>query len=163
MQDFLRGGGQLTPAKVTRFAGTAAPKMYPASRIWRGICRPGKRRERSRCSWRGARPGPIAWKPPWRSFPPPPRPPGSGVIGPVAFTRSYAVSRLPIARLRACRHCGQRYFRRGLSQNPPPENRRGKAQAFTDLKEGDYVVHEAHGVGIFRMRCKARAPTGITC
>lgn len=25
-----------------------------------------------------------------------------------------------------------------------------KIDAFTDLKEGDYVVHESHGVGIFR-------------
>ena len=25
-----------------------------------------------------------------------------------------------------------------------------KIEAFTDLKEGDYVVHEAHGIGIFR-------------
>lgn len=50
----------------------------------------------------------------------------------------------------AVRHQRFRYLRHRLPARPQEADRGERIASFTDLKAGDYVVHDLHGVGLFK-------------
>ena len=153
MQDFLRGGGQLTPAKVTRFAGTAAPKYVSRFKDLAGdlqawekegtltlLMAGGEARAHRLDTALAELSTPV---PTWQE-----REeigPGQAAIWPLTLSRGFQLPDCGLAVIADSDIFGAGY-RKTRSRKTAGE----KLEAFTDLKEGDYVVHEAHGVGIFR-------------
>ena len=153
MQDLLRGMGGFVPTRIARFAGLNAPKYVSrfkdlASDLgsWEKegyltlLLAGGEARAKRVQSALAElyRPTP-AWEEGTALSA------GSAVIWPQTLSRGFT---LPDCRFAVV--ADSDLFGAGYRKTRRRQTSGEKIEAFTDLKEGDYVVHEAHGVGIFR-------------
>ncbi|MBE5783278.1 MAG: transcription-repair coupling factor [Clostridiales bacterium] len=152
MQELLRGMGGLKPEKTAAFAGSNAPKyvsrfkdLGPEVTAWKkdgyitlllsgGEAR--SRRLQTALSEMGV-PTPIKEESEEIA-------PGKALIWPMTLSRGFILKDCPL-----CVIADSDLFGAGYRKTRTRKNAGEKIEAFTDLKEGDYVVHEAHGVGIF--------------
>ena len=153
VQDLLRGMGEIKPAAVHRFAGVNAPKYVSRFKdlaadlaAWKKegyltlLMAGGDARSRRLQTALSELDTPT---PTWEECPDP----GAGdvVIWPQTLSHGFV---LPECRLAAV--ADSDLFGAGYRKTRRRQTSGEKIEAFTDLKEGDYVVHEAHGIGIFR-------------
>ncbi|MDR0928952.1 MAG: DEAD/DEAH box helicase, partial [Oscillospiraceae bacterium] len=72
-------------------------------------------------------------------------PPGAAVIRPLSLTHGFLYPALKFAVISDADMYGAAYQKRRARRNAGE-----RIAAFTDLSVGDYVVHESHGVGIYK-------------
>lgn len=156
VQDLLRGMGGFSPRRIARFAGINAPKYVSRFKDLAGdlqnwnregyltlLLAGGEARARRLSSALAQLDAPT---PLWDET-------GEGnretenraVIWPQPLSHGFL---LPEYKL--CVVADSDMFGTGYRKTHRRQNAGERIEAFTDLKEGDYVVHEAHGVGIFR-------------
>ena len=152
MQDLLRGMGALKPTKITRFAGLAAPKYVSRFKeiktdleTWKKdgyltlLMAGGEARSRRLQFALDQLECPIPAleeNPEIRA--------GGSVICPFTLSRGFVMAECRLAVV-----ADSDIFGAGYRKTRVRKSAGEKIEAFTDLKEGDYVVHEAHGVGVF--------------
>ena len=153
LHDFLRSMGELAPVKITRFPGLNAPKYVSrfkelgtdlqrlmkegyALLLTAGGEARGKRLQTA-LEGLGVK-APITENDD-------PLAAGQAVIWPVTLSMGFTLTECKLAVLADSDIYGAGY-RKTRSRQTAGE----RIEAFTDLKAGDYVVHEAHGVGIFQ-------------
>ncbi|MBO4925153.1 MAG: transcription-repair coupling factor [Clostridia bacterium] len=153
LQDLLRGQGGFRPGKILRFPGVNAPKYVSRFKdlaadlnVWEKegsavlLLSGGEARAQRVQSALKELYHPV---PLWAEQPQ--IAPGKAVICPRALSHGFILPDFRFAVIADSDLFGAGYRKtRRLSTSGE------KIEAFTDLKEGDYVVHEAHGVGIFR-------------
>ena len=153
VMDLLRGMGEMKPDRIVRFAGLNAPKYVSRFKDLAGDLAAWKREgycallmaggdARSRRLQTALRelelPLPTAEEAPAAKA-------GEAVIDPRTLSHGFL---LPECRFAVI--ADSDIFGAGHRKTRARQTAGEKIEAFTDLKEGDYVVHEAHGVGIFR-------------
>jgi len=153
LQDMLRGMGGFKPTRIARFAGVSAPKYVSRFRDLAGdlaawekegrltlLLSGGEARARRlQSALREAYRTPPLWEDSMALAA------GDAVIWPQPLSHGFS---LPECGLNVI--ADSDLFGAGYRKTRRPQTSGEKIEAFTDLKEGDYVVHEAHGVGIFR-------------
>ncbi len=153
MQDLLRGMGEIKPAAILRFAGVNAPKYVSRFKELAGeiaawkqegylvlLMAGGEARSRRLQSALTELDIPV---PTWEERPAADA--AMAAIWPMTLSRGFV---LPECRLAVI--ADSDIFGAGYRKTRTRKNAGERIEAFTDLREGDYVVHEAHGVGIFR-------------
>ena len=153
MQDFLRGMGELKPDKLCQFSGLNAPKYVSRFKAlatdlsaWRKenrlvlLMAGGDARSRRLQTALAALDCPT---PTWEETED--IAPGQAVIWPLTLSRGFTLRDFPLTVI-----ADSDLFGAGYRKTHTRKTAGERIEAFTDLKEGDYVVHEAHGVGIFR-------------
>lgn len=153
MQELLRGMGGLKPDHIVRFAGLNAPKYISRFKelktdldAWKkenclvllmagGEAR-GRRLQTALAEMEAPTP---TWEESQNLEP------CQAVIWPMTLSRGFVLSESKLAVV-----ADSDLFGAGYRKTRVRKNAGERIEAFTDLKEGDYVVHEAHGVGIFR-------------
>ena len=149
LQDLLRGMGGLRPGRIARFAGIGAPRYvsrfkdlaadltawndskYRVLLLSGGEAR-GRRLLAALNELHVDLPGIDAQ--------------GAGAqILPLPLSRGFVLADCRLAVI-----ADGDLFGAGYRKTRQRRSAGEKIEAFTDLKEGDYVVHEAHGIGIFR-------------
>lgn len=153
VQDLLRGMGGLKPSRIARFAGVGASRYVSRFKDLAADLSAWKQQEyltlilsggeargnrvRSAIREMGAD---VALQEEIRE-----NPAGDAVILPLPLSRGFV---LPECRLAVI--ADGDLFGAGYRKSRRRKTAGEKIEAFTDLKEGDYVVHEAHGIGIFK-------------
>ena len=153
MQDFLRGMGEMKPGEIVQFPGVNAPKYVSRFKDLAGdlqnwkkenyltlLMAGGEARARRLQSALAALDAPV--------FPmeeAAAHPESAAILCPMTLSRGF---NLPEARIAVV--ADSDIFGAGYRKTRARKTSGERIEAFTDLKEGDYVVHEAHGVGIFR-------------
>ncbi|MBQ9264547.1 MAG: transcription-repair coupling factor [Clostridia bacterium] len=153
VQDLLRGMGGLKPSRVVRFAGVNAPKYVSRFKelstdlaVWKKegyltlILAGGEARSR-RVQTALAEMGVPT--PSWEEKPE--IQPGDAVIWPQTLSHGFTAAECKLAVI-----ADSDLFGAGYRKTRRQKNAGERIEAFTDLKTGDYVVHEAHGIGIFQ-------------
>ncbi len=151
MQDFLRSMDGMKPDRLYQFAGLNAPKYVSRFKELAGdltaweqegrltlLMAGGEARSRRLqtalnelgCQVPGEE-GELAA--------------GQAAIWPLTLSRGFTLRDFPLAVI-----ADSDLFGSGYRKTRTRKSAGERIEAFTDLKEGDYVVHEAHGVGIFR-------------
>lgn len=152
MQDLLRGMGDLRPTRITRFAGINAPKYVSRFKEIKANLETWKREryvtllmaggearskrlqtalEQLDCPVPTLESGPDITQ-------------GSICICPMTLSHGFVMADAGLSII-----ADSDIFGAGYRKTRTRKNAGEKIEAFTDLKDGDYVVHEAHGVGIF--------------
>ena len=152
MQEMLRGMGEMKPKKIIRFPGMNAPRyvsrfkdLGPDVKAWQkenymtlllagGEARSG--RLQTALSEMGVH-VPIREEAAEMES-------GQAQILTMTLSRGFVMAEAKIAVI-----ADSDLFGAGYRKTRTRKNAGEKIEAFTDLKDGDYVVHEAHGVGIF--------------
>ena len=153
LQDMLRGMGGMKPSRILRFAGVGAPKYVSRLKDLASDVAAWKRqgylvlllaggearsqRIRSALSEWGEAVAEGNVEAPVRG--------GEAAVWPCSLSRGFVMADEKLAVIADSDLFGASY-RKARRQRTAGE----RIEAFTDLKEGDYVVHEAYGVGIFR-------------
>ena len=153
VQDLLRGQGGFQPTRIARFAGVNAPKYVSRFKDLAGdvlgwnkegfltlLLAGGEARSKRLSSALSELGAPT---PRWDEAEDAAS--GGAVIWPQPLSHGFV--------LPECRFCvvaDSDIFGSGYRKTRRRQNAGERIEAFTDLKEGDYVVHEAHGIGIFR-------------
>ena len=153
LQDLLRGMGEMKPTRISRFAGVNAPKYVSRFkdlgddlRQWKKegflvlLMAGGEARSRRLQTALEEMNLPT---PTWEESGAAAA--GDAVIWPQTLSHGFT---LPECRLAVI--ADSDLFGAGYRKTRRRQTAGERIEAFTDLKEGDYVVHEAHGVGIFR-------------
>ena len=153
LMEFLRGMGEIKPARVARFAGMNAPKYVSRFKDLSGDLAAWKKEGYLTLLMAGGEarshrlqtaltemdmPTP-AWEEGMKTSA------GDAVIWPQTLSHGFT---LPDCKLAVI--ADSDLFGTGYRKTRKRQNAGERIEAFTDLKEGDYVVHEAHGVGIFK-------------
>ena len=153
LMEFLRGMGELKPTRITRFAGVNAPKYVSRFKelggdlkAWKNegylvlLMAGGEARAHRLQTALTEMDVPVpAWEEGMRVGA------GDAVIWPQTFSHGFT---LPDCKLAVI--ADSDLFGAGYRKTRKRQTAGERIEAFTDLKEGDYVVHEAHGVGIFK-------------
>ena len=153
LMEFLRSMGELKPDRVARFAGVNAPKYVSRFKDLAGDLKAWKqggyltllmaggeaRSHRLQTALEGLEvPTPtIDEKPDPKA--------GEAVILPQTLSHGFTLADCRLAVI-----ADSDLFGAGYRKTRKHQNAGERIEAFTDLKEGDYVVHEAHGIGIFK-------------
>ncbi len=153
-QDFLRGMAGLSPDAIIRFPGLPASlyqgrlrdleadvaawraEKYAVALLSGGVAR-GKRMQAALQEMGALLPFDESIAMPA---------PGEAAILPVTLSRGFILREAGLAVVADADIYGSGYRKQKRRAATSGE----RIEAFTDLKEGDYVVHEHHGVGIFR-------------
>ena len=153
VMDLLRGMGEFKPTRLVRFPGVNAPKYvnrfkelagdlaaWKKEKYFTLLLAGGEARSRRLSTALNELEAPV---PMWDEA----ENPGAGgaVIWPQAISHGFLMPEFGLSVVADSDIFGTGYKRTHRRQNAGE-----RIEAFTDLKEGDYVVHEAHGVGIFR-------------
>ena len=153
LMEFLRGMGEMKPTRITRFAGVNAPKYVSRFKELGGDLKAWEKEGYLVLLMAGGEarshrlqtaltemdvPTPI-WEDGAKTGA------GDAVIWPRTFSHGFT---LPDCKLAVI--ADSDLFGAGYRKTRKRQNAGERIEAFTDLKEGDYVVHEAHGVGIFK-------------
>ncbi|MBR4538830.1 MAG: transcription-repair coupling factor [Clostridia bacterium] len=153
LMEFLRGMGEMKPTRISRFAGINAPKYVSRFRELGGdlkawetegylvlLMAGGEARAHRLQTALTEMDAPV---PSWEEG----MAVGAGdaVIWPRTFSHGFT---LPDCKLAVI--ADSDLFGAGYRKTRKRQTAGERIEAFTDLKEGDYVVHEAHGVGIFK-------------
>ena len=151
MQDFLRGMGEMAPGRIVQWKGINAPKYVSRFKDLSGdlqawkkegyltlLMTGGEARARRLQSALDALSAPVF---PWGED----RPESLAALCPMTLSRGFTLPEERIAVI-----ADSDIFGAGYRKTRARKTTGERIEAFTDLKEGDYVVHEAHGVGIFR-------------
>ncbi len=154
MQDFLRGMGEIKVGGLIQLTAVAAPKfqsrfkeIVPSLDAWAQegylsllLAGGSARARRLQTAMEGLeRPLPVIGEEKALLTP------GSAAIASLTLSQGFVVPALKIAIV-----ADSDIFGAGYRKARTRKNAGERIEAFTDLREGDYVVHEAHGVGIFR-------------
>ena len=152
LQDLLRGMGGFQPTRIVRFAGVNAPKYVSRFKDLAGDVKGWNREGYLTLLLAGgdARAKRLATALAELEAPTPlwdeaDAEAGGAVIWPQPLSHGFL---LPECKL--CVVSDSDMFGTGYRRTHRRHSAGERIEAFTDLKEGDYVVHEAHGVGIFR-------------
>ena len=153
MQDLLRGMGGLTPTRIARFAGVSAPKYVSRFKdlstdllAWKKenyltlLLAGGEARSRRLQTALAEMETPV---PTWTEGGAAGA--GQAVIWPQTLSHGFILHGCRLAVV-----ADSDLFGAGYHKTRTRKTAGERIEAFTDLKEGDYVVHEAHGVGIFK-------------
>ncbi len=153
LMEFLRGMAEIKPTRVARFAGLNAPKYVSRFKDLGGDLAAWKKEGYLVLLMAGGEarshrlqtaltemnvPVPV-WEEGVRAGA------GEAVIWPQTFSHGFT---LPDCRFAVI--ADSDLFGAGYRRTRKRQSAGERIEAFTDLKEGDYVVHEAHGVGIFK-------------
>ncbi len=152
-QDLLRGMGDFKPARISRFAGVNAPKYVSRFKDLAGdlsawkkdgylvlLMAGGEARSQRLQTALAEMNAPVpAWEEGMNAGA------GDAVIWPQTLSHGFHLAECKLAVI-----ADSDLFGAGYRKTRRRQNAGERIEAFTDLKEGDYVVHEAHGVGIFR-------------
>ena len=153
LMEFLRGMGEMKPTRIARFAGVNAPKYVSRFKELGGdlkaweeegylvlLMAGGEARANRLQKALTEMEVPVpAWEEGMRVGG------GDAVIWPQTFSHGFT---LPDCKLAVI--ADSDLFGAGYRKTRKRQTAGERIEAFTDLKEGDYVVHEAHGVGIFK-------------
>ncbi len=153
LQDLLRGMGGFRPGRIVRFAGVNAPKYvsrfkdlssdlaaWKKQRYLTLLLSGGEARgQRLQTALRDMETAVPSWEEK------PDAGAGDAVIWPRTLSHGFVMADFGLAVI-----ADSDLFGAGYRKTRRQQNAGERIEAFTDLKEGDYVVHEAHGVGIFR-------------
>ena len=153
VMDLLRGLGGFKPDRISRFAGINAPKYVSRFKDLSGDLKTWKTEGRLVLLMAGgeARSRRLQTALAEMETPVPAWEEGScagagdAVIWPQTLSHGFSLPECGFTVIADSDLFGAGYRRTRKRQNAGE-----RIEAFTDLKEGDYVVHEAHGVGIFR-------------
>ena len=153
MQDFLRGMGDLKPEKITKFAGLNAPRYVSRFKELASDVETWKKEGRmvllmagGEARGRRLRDGlaGLGLHVPFADENTP-LTAGEAYLLPHTLSRGFILSDHALTVVSDHDIFGAGYRRTRTRQSAGE-----RIEAFTDLKIGDYVVHEAHGVGIFQ-------------
>ncbi|MDD6683592.1 MAG: transcription-repair coupling factor [Clostridiales bacterium] len=153
MQDLLRGMGDMKPDQITRFAGMNAPKYVSRFKELAGeiatwkregflvlLMAGGEARSRRLQTALSELETPTpTWEENQNAAA------AMAAIWPRTLSHGFVLTECKLAVI-----ADSDIFGAGYRKTRTRKTAGEKIEAFTDLKEGDYVVHEAHGVGIFR-------------
>ena len=153
LMEFLRGMGEMKPTRIARFAGVNAPKYVSRFKDLGGdlkawekegyltlLMAGGEARAHRLQTALTEMDAPVpAWEEGMNIGA------GDAVIWPQTFSHGFT---LPDCKLAVI--ADSDLFGAGYRKTRKRQTAGERIEAFTDLKEGDYVVHEAHGVGIFK-------------
>ena len=153
MQDLLRDMGDLKPDQITRFAGMNAPKYVSRFKELAGeiatwkregflvlLMAGGEARSRRLQTALSELETPTpTWEENQNAAA------AMAAIWPLTLSHGFVLTECKLAVI-----ADSDIFGAGYRKTRTRKTAGEKIEAFTDLKEGDYVVHEAHGVGIFR-------------
>ena len=153
VMELLRGMGGLKPAKLARFAGVNAPKYVSRFKdlatdlaAWKKegyltlLMAGGEARSHR---LQNALIGLEASVPTWEERPQAEA--GRAVILSRTLSHGFTLADCKLTVI-----ADSDLFGAGYRKTRKRQNAGERIEAFTDLKEGDYVVHEAHGIGIFK-------------
>ncbi len=153
LMEFLRGMGEMKPTRIARFAGVNAPKYVSRFKDLGGdlkawekegyltlLMAGGEARAHRLQTALTEMEVPVpAWEEGMNIGA------GDAVIWPQTFSHGFT---LPDCKLAVI--ADSDLFGAGYRKTRKRQTAGERIEAFTDLKEGDYVVHEVHGVGIFK-------------
>ncbi len=153
VMELLRGMGGLKPTRLAKFAGVNAPKYVSRFKDLAGDLKAWKQQgyltllmaggeARSR-RLQTALEGLEVPTPTWEERPSAAA--GDAVIWPQTLSHGFT-----LADCRLTVIADSDLFGAGYRKTRKRQTVGERIEAFTDLKEGDYVVHEAHGIGIFK-------------
>ena len=152
LQEMLRGMGGLSPARIQPFPGVNAPKYVSRFKDLSGDLRAWKQQNYTVLLMAGgeARSQRLQTALAEMETPVPLYTEGSALSGcaavlPLALSHGFVMAACRLAVI-----ADGDLFGSGYRKTRKRQNAGERIEAFTDLKEGDYVVHEAYGVGIFR-------------
>ena len=153
LQDFLRGMGEIEPGKIVRFPGVNAPKYVSRFKELGGDLAAWEKEGAAVVLMAGgeARARRLQTALAEMNLPAPTWEEGlnvaagQAVIWPLTLSRGFTLPECKLAVI-----ADSDLFGAGYRKTRQRRSAGERIEAFTDLKEGDYVVHEAHGVGIFR-------------
>ncbi|MBR1586089.1 MAG: transcription-repair coupling factor [Clostridia bacterium] len=153
LQDLLRGMGGFQPVRLSRLAGVNAPSYVSRFKdlatdltAWQKlnyliyVMAGGEARGRRVQTALTELGTPV---PAWDEGNLPG--PGGAMIWPHALSKGFVMAECKLAVI-----ADSDLFSAGYRKTRRRKTAGERIEAFTDLKEGDYVVHEAHGIGIFR-------------
>ena len=153
VMDLLRGMGDFKPTRIARFAGVNAPKYVSRFKDlstdllnWKKegflvlLMAGGEARSRRLQTALAEMDVPV---PDWEEGSSAEA--GDAVIWPQTLSHGFTMPEMKFTVI-----ADSDLFGAGYRKTRKRQTAGERIEAFTDLKEGDYVVHEAHGVGIFK-------------
>ena len=153
LMEILRGMGELKPARVAKFAGVNAPKYVSRFKDLASDLQAWKKENYLTLLMAGGEARSRRLQTALENLEAPTptgeekQHPGAGDAVILSQTLSHGFT-LPECRLAVI--ADSDLFGAGYRKARKRQNAGERIEAFTDLKEGDYVVHEAHGIGIFK-------------
>ncbi len=153
LMEFLRSMGELKPTRLAKFAGVNAPKYVNRFKDLAGDLKAWKQQGYLTLLMAGgeARSHRLQTALEGLDVPTPtgeekPNPhAGDAVILSQTLSHGFTLADCKLAVI-----ADSDLFGSGYRKVRKRQNAGERIEAFTDLKEGDYVVHEAHGIGIFK-------------
>ena len=153
LMELLRGMGEMKPTRLVKFGGVNAPKYVSRFKdlatdlqAWKKqgylilLMAGGEARSRR---LQTALEGLETPTPTWEEHPSAAA--GDVVIWPQTLSHGFTLADCKLTVI-----ADSDLFGAGYRKARKRQNAGERIEAFTDLKEGDYVVHEAHGIGIFK-------------